>query len=863
LYAPVIPFLYRGLERKATSPGIDGRLLGWTYGQTQNEWWTWAFMAFFCLYCLASAAALLDRETRIAGQRSMRSSLVAAGAFPVAGYVLFLSGLAGSYSVSGAALMLALWFFSIWTLISATGKYEIYQFSPSHIFEDVFNGIDDLVLVTDKNGKVLRANRRLLDMLGYADEGEVDSRDISNLVVEAEFILKTFIMMRHGFAGGGDVCVHLRSKRGVLFPVKMRSLTFGDGKVKLRGTLLIGRPEAAGFEAPAGGASEAVAGAEEVSAFIEPAAEAGKDEAVVAVSVQTDPGPAYMTEGPRLPKDMLSEGKAGDADDYGFRNLVEEALVGIFMTLNGKLIYANRKMAEIFGYGQDEIVGAMNVLDLVLDDDRKGVAEKIEKVIRTGKKSVHFSFQGIKKDGSMVDIEAQGSLGEFYGEKVFFGSLHEITERRMLEEAMRHEALHDALTSLPNRILFSDRLDVAIAKADREKNKVAVMFLDLDRFKSINDTFGHSVGDMLLQSAAGVLSGCLRESDSVARLGGDEFTALLGSIHSEEDAMVVARKILSAVNQKWVLAGHRLYITTSVGISIYPDDGRDSETLIRKADTAMYSAKSHGGNNVRFYSPFMDAGSAEQMMIENDLRVALDRDELFMHYQPFFNMAEKKISGVEALMRWNHPERGVIMPGIFIPIAEKTGLIVQIGEWALNTACIQVKKWHDRGYPALHLALNVSGIQLKDPDFVDMVQNTLSRISFDPAMLKIEITENTALQNLEEIAPKLIRLSDLGVQFVVDDFGMGYSSLHYLKRLPIRTVKIDKSFTRNLTNSEEDASIITAVIAMAKSLQLDTIAEGVETKEQAAFLSKCHCDSMQGYIYSRPLSPEAFEMFIR
>jgi diguanylate cyclase (GGDEF)-like protein len=433
----------------------------------------------------------------------------------------------------------------------------------------------------------------------------------------------------------------------------------------------------------------------------------------------------------------------------------------------------------------------------------------------------------------------------------------------MMEEAMRHAALHDPLTSLPNRVLFSDRVDMAISKAGREKAMAAVMFLDLDRFKNVNDAFGHNVGDMLLQSAAGVLRGCLRDSDSVARLGGDEFTILLSSINHQEDAIKVARKILSAVNQKWNLAGHNLHLTTSVGISLYPDDGVDSETLIRKADTAMYSAKAHGGNTMRLYAPFMDAGNAEQMRIENDLRMALDKEELFILYQPQFDMLTRRISGVEALLRWNHPKLGIILPDDFIPIAEKTGLIVRIGEWVLKTSCVQAGKWHDKGYSLLHLAVNVSGIQLKENDFADMVEGVLKQTSFESSRLKLEITESVALQNLEAIVPKLTRLTDLGVQFAIDDFGMGYSSLNYLKRLPIQTIKIDRSFMRDLAKGEEDASIVTAIIAMAKSLKLDTVAEGVETSEQMVFLNKCHCDKMQGFLYSQPLYPGAFESLLR
>jgi diguanylate cyclase (GGDEF)-like protein len=412
-------------------------------------------------------------------------------------------------------------------------------------------------------------------------------------------------------------------------------------------------------------------------------------------------------------------------------------------------------------------------------------------------------------------------------------------------------------------MLFSDRLDMAISKAARDKTKVAVMFLDLDRFKTINDKFGHNIGDMLLQSAAGVLRSCLRDSDTVARLGGDEFTVLLSSISNREDAAKVARKILSAVNQKWNLAGHKLHLTTSAGISIYPDDGSDSETLVRKADTSMYSAKANGGNAYRFYEPHMDAGSAEQIQLENDLRCALDNGELSIYYQPQFDMLTRQISGVEALLRWKHPARGLISPECFIPIAEKTGIIVLIGEWVLKAACKQVGKWHAKGHSFLNLSVNVSGIQLAAADFTDIVERILKKTRFDSSRLRLEITESVALQNLESIVPKLEKLTGIGVQFVIDDFGMGYSSLHYLKRLPIQSIKIDKSFMQEIYKNGEDASAVTAMIAMAKSLNLDTVAEGVETNEQLAFLNKCRCDRMQGYLYSHPMPPEMLESLLK
>jgi diguanylate cyclase (GGDEF)-like protein/PAS domain S-box-containing protein len=727
IYLPVAAFLYRGLEHKLFSPGINTGLLGWTLGAELNELWRWAYIIYFSMYCAASALLLLrviKRYPRRSG--GVISFLAAAGVVPVIGLVaasdLVFPGLAKDYNTTAGLLVMFIWLASLWAAIKRPEIISLSRLSLEHVSEEA---------------------------------------------------------IRHGNA-----------------------------------------PPAAEF-----------------------------------------PELTIAKQPPEKDKPLANDfSQAGDAC---FRDLVEHALVGIFINRDGKLIYVNRKMAEIFGYLQEEISGSLHILELVDEADRKIVADNIARVLSGRTKGPHFTFGGRRKDGVILDIEAQCTISEFNGEQTVIGSLHEITERKMMEEAMRHAALHDPLTSLPNRVLFSDRVDMAISKAGREKAMAAVMFLDLDRFKNVNDAFGHNVGDMLLQSAAGVLRGCLRDSDSVARLGGDEFTILLSSINHQEDAIKVARKILSAVNQKWNLAGHNLHLTTSVGISLYPDDGVDSETLIRKADTAMYSAKAHGGNTMRLYAPFMDAGNAEQMRIENDLRMALDKEELFILYQPQFDMLTRRISGVEALLRWNHPKLGIILPDDFIPIAEKTGLIVRIGEWVLKTSCVQAGKWHDKGYSLLHLAVNVSGIQLKENDFADMVEGVLKQTSFESSRLKLEITESVALQNLEAIVPKLTRLTDLGVQFAIDDFGMGYSSLNYLKRLPIQTIKIDRSFMRDLAKGEEDASIVTAIIAMAKSLKLDTVAEGVETSEQMVFLNKCHCDKMQGFLYSQPLYPGAFESLLR
>jgi len=678
--------------------------------------------------------------------------------------------------------------------------------------------MNDLLIIADNDGKIRHVNSRVLDLFEYEEEDLAGSH-IGDLVADEEFVRKTFIKIRHKLFHRGEISLTCRMKNSNLIPLTVTGFPVSDGNGQVVGVALVG--------------CKAVSLRQEM----EPVGEPGNGAA----------------------EDPLSGKGEFKAADEKFRSLVEQSLVGIFMVRDDKFMYVNPKMAEIFGYCQEELTCNIPLLDIIDQRDRIRVAEKIEMIASGEKKSLQFTFSGRQKDGSIIDVETYGTITDYDGGKAVIGSLHEITERKLMEEAIRHQAYHDSLTSLPNRILFNDRLVTAIAKAHRDKLKLAVMFLDLDRFKNINDTLGHTVGDMLLQSIAGLLRDCLRESDTVARLGGDEYTILLSQINDETDALSVAQKILSAVNQKWVLDGHRLHLTTSIGISIYPNDGSEAETLIRKADTAMYHVKAMGGNAFRVYDSSLDEGSTEQARLESDLRVALENGELQICYQPQVDILSKRVTGVEALLRWNHPELGLLQPKQFIHLAEKTGLIVPIGEWVLRMACLQAKAWDNNGFASLHIAVNVSAVQLQQHDFVDVVENVLKKTSFAPELLKLEITESVALQNLDAIVPKLTKLTDMGVRFAIDDFGMGYSSLNYLKRLPIQTIKIDRSFMNDLTRMEEDASIVTAVIAMAKSLNLDTIAEGVETEEQMNFLNNCHCDKMQGFLFSHPLPAKEVE----
>ncbi|MEP0856284.1 EAL domain-containing protein [Trichocoleus sp. DQ-U1] len=435
-------------------------------------------------------------------------------------------------------------------------------------------------------------------------------------------------------------------------------------------------------------------------------------------------------------------------------------------------------------------------------------------------------------------------------------SFRDVTERQQAEETIRYQALHDLLTGLPNRMLFNERLSVSLAYARQSQSTLAVMFLDLDRFKTINDTLGHAFGDRLLQSVTERMIGCLGEDDTVARWGGDEFTLLIPQIRCKEDAAKIAQKILEDLKPEFYLEGHSLHISSSIGIALYPSDGADAETLLRNADAALYRAKEKGRNNYQFYNPAMNSQNSELLVLENDLHHALERGEFVVYYQPQVNTTTGEITHVEALLRWQHPKFGLVSPGIFIPLAEETGLIVPIGEWVLKTACAQNKAWHDAGIADLQVAVNLSARQFQEPDLVKMVTRVLEETGLEAQFLELEITETITMQNVEFTRKTLSELHRLGVYISLDDFGTGYSSLTYLKKFPFHTLKIDKSFVRDLTSDPNDAAIITAIAALGKVLNLRLVAEGVETEAQKDFLQNLQCEQMQGYFFWRPQAAE-------
>ncbi|HXG57709.1 MAG TPA: EAL domain-containing protein [Thermoanaerobaculia bacterium] len=424
---------------------------------------------------------------------------------------------------------------------------------------------------------------------------------------------------------------------------------------------------------------------------------------------------------------------------------------------------------------------------------------------------------------------------------------------------IEHLAYHDALTGLPNRPLFIDRLIVSLAQASRTDQKVAVFFLDLDRFKDINDSLGHSTGDVLLKAVAERIRRCVREGDTVARFGGDEFTLLVPRIENVEDAAKIGQKILETLRIPFMVMERELFVSASIGISIYPTDGHDAETLVRNADTAMYRAKDSGRDNYQLYAPAMNARALERLALENMLRKALANDELVLFYQPVVNVRTRSIVGLEALIRWKHPDLGLLSPAHFISVAELSGLIIPIGEWVLRSACRQLRSWHRKIDPALTMSVNLSALQFSQPDLVDLIRSVIDDTGIPSASLQLEITESNAMQNAENTIHTLRELKSLGVRIAMDDFGTGYSSLNYLKRFPIDTLKLDQSFVKDIASDPRDAGIAGAVVTMAHTLSLDVVAEGVETEEQLEFLLRQRCETIQGYLFSAPVPIEELE----
>jgi diguanylate cyclase (GGDEF)-like protein/PAS domain S-box-containing protein len=542
-----------------------------------------------------------------------------------------------------------------------------------------------------------------------------------------------------------------------------------------------------------------------------------------------------------------------------FRALAETVPCAIFIHQGTEFRYANAAAAEITGYSREELT-AMSFAD-VLHPDSRGLLQARGPGEHGGAASRH-EVQIVRKDGEERWLDFSFGSLRFGGHAAALGTAFDVTERRRAEQQIKNLAYNDPLTGLPNRLLFNDRLSVALAQAHRQQQGLAVLFLDLDGFKLINDSLGHARGDLLLKAVAERLLGSVREGDTVARLGGDEFTLMLPGIPRTLEAARVAEKVLDAVRRPLVLDGHEIVVTASMGISLYPDDGWDVDTLVKNADTAMYRAKEKGRDHYQLYAPAMNARAMERLALEGNLRKALALDELELHYQPLLDARTGRVRGVEALLRWRHPERGLVAAAEFMSLAELTGLTVPIAPWVLRRACGQALCWQRAGYSGLTVGVNLSARQFQQPHLVAQVAEALAATGLEPRWLELEIADTHARLNADPAIQTLRQLRDVGVRVSIDDFGVGYSSLGFLRRLPVDALKLDGSFVRDVAADADDGAIASAVIAMAHSLKLDVVAEGVETEGQRAFLAASGCDRLQGHLFSPALPPDECEAFL-
>ena len=519
---------------------------------------------------------------------------------------------------------------------------------------------------------------------------------------------------------------------------------------------------------------------------------------------------------------------------------------------------------RLFGYSERELLG-VQLSELLTND----AAFQLEQLVRAEAsrgagafRPAPLELEGIRDGGEKFQLDLRLSRMHWAEQRRYIALLRDITERKRTEQNLVQMANFDGLTGLPNRVLFRDRLGHALARARRDKTVVGLVFLDLDRFKTVNDSLGHQSGDALLAEVARRMQSCMREGDTIARLGGDEFTVVTEGIHSKDDTIQVVSRLLAALSDSFVIGGQELFISASAGITFFPQDDQALEGLLRNADTAMYRAKALGGNNHQVFTRDMVSMADDRLALEADLRHALFEEAFELHYQPRVDTRTGECTGVEALLRWNHPKHGWIPPSRFIPILEETGLILDVGAWVFREACRQVRDWRQRGLQKLRVAVNLSARQFRQHDLVESIAAVISEMQLPAEMLELEITEGLLVDDAQDVNRVLERLHELGVHVSIDDFGTGYSSLNYLKRFSIDTLKIDQSFVRDLPHDPDDSAIVITIIAMARSLRLGLVAEGVETEAQLAFLKAHGCEEIQGYLAARPLHPTDFEQWL-
>jgi len=565
----------------------------------------------------------------------------------------------------------------------------------------------------------------------------------------------------------------------------------------------------------------------------------------------------------RMREEIMHSGAELKASNERLESMVKNSPLAIYTSDLNNIVRSWNPAAEtMFGWTAEEAIGHRVRF---IPKDRTQEYEDLASRLQNGESLNQVELVRQRRDGSPIHISLSTAPlltadGQTYA-NIFL--VADITQRKLAEHQIQFQAFHDALTGLPNRLLLQDRFEQAKAQASRTNWRVMLLFLDLDNFKSINDTLGHDSGDALLQQIATRLSACMRETDTISRLGGDEFLILLTDLVQADDAATILTKLMEQMQLPFLADGHEISTSVSMGVTIFPEDGTSFESLLKKADMAMYKAKGDGRNTYRYFDDAMVVEAIEHQLIRNGLRRALERNEFVLHYQPQIDLTSGAIVGVEALIRWNHPQLGMVSPARFIPVSEESGLIVPIGDWVLREACSQAMAWQRDGLPELCMAVNLSAVQFKRGSVEQSVIHALEESRLNPALLELELTESILIQNVEGVLDCVKRLKLLGVKLSIDDFGTGYSSLSYLKRFDIDKLKIDQSFVRDLGTDPDDAAIVRAIIQMARSLNLRTIAEGVETADMLHQLRVFGCDEAQGYYFERPMSADAVASYIR
>lgn len=539
--------------------------------------------------------------------------------------------------------------------------------------------------------------------------------------------------------------------------------------------------------------------------------------------------------------------------DAALRRLVAANLVAVLFTdLAGNILSADDSFLNMLGHTSDDL--PPSIQDLTPPEHHRLDEEAFEKLMAFGA-CAPFEKDLIRHDGTVVPV----LFGAVLHEDEIACFVVDLSQNKQSQEKLNHLAYHDALTDLPNQVLFKDRLKQAIALSRRNDQMQAVLLLNLDRFKTINDSLGYTSGDRLLQSVAQRLTSCVRESDTVARFGSDEFAILLTHIPRAQDAANAARAIKNSLDQAFIFEDQEIFVSSSIGISLYPNDGRDTAGLLKTAGVALDRAKVQGGNSYQFYTAGGTTRALKQLVLESNLRPGLERAEFFVQYQPQVAIHDFHLVGMEALVRWQHPSLGLLYPNEFITLAEESGIIISLGDWIMRTACAQNKAWQDAGLTPLRLSVNFSARQFQQPTFIADVAQILKDTNLDPRWLELELTESSIMKDPEQAIEKLHELKLMGIKVAIDDFGTGYSSLNYLKRFPIDTLKIDKSFVSDICKDPHDTAIVRAIINLGHALDVTVIAEGVETKEQLQYLSALECDAVQGFLFSKALSAKAFE----